>query len=650
MQTHEAGDGDRRRRPITRRRLLQVAGTGLLAGALPAAHPAYQVATERGAADQPNILWFVSEDNSASFIGAYGNELARTPTIDRLAAEGVRYRNFHTTSPVCAPTKLGLLTGLYEASMAPGNHMRARWGIDEQTDYNAPAFVRGYGAYLQDAGYWVTQSGNVNDYNTQIDESGIDDTSGDWQARPAGTPFLAVIGSQASHETSSFVPLPGRTDPDAVRLPAYHPDTGVMRRDRARYMDAVADMDAELAEELQALEDSGEAENTIVIYSSDHGGVLPRSKRFCYDSGLHAPLIVRFPERWKHLAPGPPGSVVDTPVSSIDVPPTMLALGGVEIPDYMHGIPFLGQSVSRSGAGRQRTYCFSNRNRMDHSIDFVRTVRDERYRYIRNYMPHLPWGQHVMFMWLQPGVREWERLFLLDQLDEVQSRFWGPKPAEELYDLHTDPDEVVNLIDDPRHAGRVTRMRAALDEHMLEINDNGFIPEGSPAEGWYASREPDAYPLPRLIELGNLAIRREASNLPTLMAALEDPNYVVRCWGALGCAMLGADAAPAVALLTETMQTDPERSVQIQAADALVHIGRAPLAVPFLTEVISNRDEPHPTALQAVWALHYAGTDAVPALPALSVFAARRPLLDNYDGEAARYAIRTISGTYVPSP
>lgn len=632
---------------LTRRQLLAAAGGAAATfalGALPAPGGRAE-ATER-----PNILWFVSEDNGASFIGAYGNELARTPTIDRLAEDGVRYRNFHTTSPVCAPTKLGLLTGMYESSMGPGHHMRARYGADGQAGYNAPEFVRGYGAYLQDVGYWVTQSGNMNDYNTEIDESGIDDTSGDWQARPAGTRFLAVIGSQTSHETSSFVPVPGETDPAAVRLPAYHPDTEVMRRDRARYMEAVAEMDGELAQELQRLEDSGEAENTIVIYSSDHGGVLPRSKRFCYDSGLHAPFIIRFPDRWKHLALASPGSVVDAPVSSIDVPPTILSLAGVDLPDHMHGTPFLQRPTTTPAAAAPRIYAFSNRNRMDQSIDFVRTVRDERYRYIRNYMPHLPWGQHVMFMWLQQGVQEWERLFMQGQLDEVQARFWGPKPAEELYDLQTDPDEVVNLIEDPRRAGRVARMRAALDVHMLEINDNGFIPEGSPAEGWYASREPGAYPLDRLIELGNLAIRREPSNVPVLLGALADDNYVVRCWGALGCAMLGTDAAPAVPALTTTMETDPERSVQVQAADALVHVGRADLSVPFLSGVVGNEEEPQPTALQAVWALHYAGSDAIPALHALTDLAARRAMLDNYDGEAARYAIRTISGTYVPAP
>ena len=638
---------------IARRGLLHAAGTSAAATALPGVRlPGAGVAQvgEPDGQDRPNILWFVSEDNHASFIGAYGNDLARTPTIDRLAADGVRYRNFHTTSPVCAPTKLSLLTGMYEASLAPGNNMRARWGANEQVGQHVPDGVRGYFAHLRDAGYWTTQTGNMNDYNTAIAEDGIDSTDGDWRNRPAGTPFLAVLGSSSTHETQSFAPIQGATDPATVRVPAYHPDTEIIRRDRARYMDAVATMDGEVADLLQELDDSGEADNTIVVYSSDHGGVLPRSKRFCYDSGLNAPLIIRFPEKWKHLAPAAPGSVIDAPVSSVDIAPTLLALAGVEIPDHMHGIPFLGQPQVLPDDLEPRTHAFSNRNRMDQAIDFVRTVRDERYRYIRNYMPHLPWGQHVMFMWLQQSVHEWERLHLLGQLDEVQDRFWNPKPAEELYDLHADPDEVVNLIDDPAHVERVEALRAELDAHMLGIHDNGFIPEGTPAEGWYASREPGAYPLERLIGLGNIALQRDPANLAVLETALTDNNYVVRCWGALGCAMLGAEGAPAAATLTEAMNGDDELAVRVQAADALVHIGRPEEAVGFLTEVLGIQDAPYGTVLQAVWALHYAGPAAMTALPALTALAARRPVLDNYDGEAARYAIRTISGTYLPSP
>jgi hypothetical protein len=355
-------------------------------------------------------------------------------------------------------------------------------------------------------------------------------------------------------------------------------------------------------------------------------------------------LIIRFPPRWQHLAPGPPGSVYDAPASSVDAPPTILNLAGLAAPDYMHGQPFAGPAVA------PRQYAFSNRNRMDQAIDFVRTVRDERYRYIRNYMPHLPYGQHVMFMWLQAGVREWEQHFLDGRLDEVQSRFWLPKPAEELYDLDADPDEVVNLIDAPEHQQRIAQMRAALDAHMLRINDNGFIPEGMAAEGWDASREPGAYPLSRLLQLGRAAIQRNPANLPQLSAALQDGNEIVRYWGAMGCAMLGAGAAPAVAALRSAMTDDPSAWVRVAAADALARAGVTDGVVVFLGEVVADDGQPMAVRLQAVWALHHLGSDAIPALPQLAIAAKGRPALDDYPAEAARYAMRTITGTYVPSP
>jgi arylsulfatase A-like enzyme len=526
---------------VTRRRFFAV---GLAAGAAAVAVPSVRVAhAQGGATTMPNIVWFRSEDNGADFIGAYGNPHANTPNIDRLAAEGVRFDKFFTTSPVCAPTKLGWATGMYEAGLGPGQNMRAQG--------RRPEFAVGFATWLAEAGYWCTTSGNT-DYNTDLEGvDGFDDTTGNWQsAASSGQPFVALLGTSTSHEISMTSAQPVDTDPAEVDLPAYVPDDPVLRTDRAAYLDHVTAMDREFGEVLAELEELGVAERTIVIYSSDHGGVLPRSKRFCYDSGLHAPLVVRFPPDYQHLAPGGPGTVVDTPVSSIDAAPTMLHLAGVEIPSHFQGTPFAGPTCV------PRAIAFGNRNRMDEAIDFVRTARDDRYRYIRNYMPHLPWGQHISFMWGQAGYRQWEALHHQGALDEVQDRFWGEKPVEELYDLDADPEEVNNLVGDPDHQQRLDELRAALDEHMLAINDNGFIPEGSAAEGYDQSRQPGAYPLEGLMELGALAIQRDPDNLPELVDALGDPNPIVRYWGALGCSMLGEAAAPASEVL-ETHATDP---------------------------------------------------------------------------------------------
>jgi arylsulfatase A-like enzyme len=616
---------------VTRRRFLSV---GLAAGAAAVAVPSVRVARAQDPeSSRPNIVWFRSEDNGAEFIGAYGNPDANTPNIDRLAAEGVRFDKFFTTSPVCAPTKLGWATGMYEAGLGPGHHMRAQG--------RRPEFAVGFATWLAEAGYWCTTSGNV-DYNTDLDGvDGFDDTTGNWQAAAVeGRPFVALLGSQTTHESMLFSAQPEATDPDRVEVPAYVPDDPVLRADRAAYTDRVAEMDAEVGRLLAELEQLGVAEDTIVIYSSDHGGVLPRSKRFCYDSGLHAPLVARFPPKWQHLAPGDPGTVVHTPVSSIDAAPTMLHLAGVPIPEHFQGAPFAGATCA------PRQFAFGNRNRMDQAIDFVRTVRDERYRYIRNYMPHLPWGQHLQFMWNQAGYRRWEQLHLQGSLDEVQERFWGEKPAEELYDLDADPDEIVNLIDDPAHRGRLDELRAALDEHMLAINDNGFIPEGSAVEGYEQSREPGAYPLAQLMELGALAIERDPVNVARLRDALDDANPVVRYWGALGCSMLGADAAPAVDELRQhASDPDEDRWVQVQAADAMARAGAVSDGVEVLTAVAATPSEPFPTRLQAVQSLTLLG---VAAAASVGILEAASSDPNEYVSAAAAHGAEVVAGTYAP--
>lgn len=588
-----------------------------------------------GEADRPNIVWFRSEDNSADLIGAYGAADASTPNIDRLAAGGVLFRRFFTTSPVCAPTKLGWATGMYEAGMGPGHNMRASG--------RRPAVAVGFATWLAQAGYWCATSGNL-DYNTDLgDDDGFHDRNGDWQsAARDGRPFVALLGSSTTHEFTIHGASPEITDPAAVEVPGYVPDDAVLRADRAAYIEKVSAVDAEVGALLDELEALGVAENTIVIYSSDHGGVTPRTKRFCYDSGLHAPLVAWFPERWRHLAPSGPGTVVESPVSSIDAAPTMLHLAGVDIPSHFQGTPFAGATCA------PRTIAFSNRNRMDEAIDFVRTARDERYRYVRNYMPHLPWGQHVSFLWRQAGYRRWEQLHLEGDLDAVQDRFWGEKPAEELYDLETDPDEVHNLVDVPEHRDRLDALREALDEHMLAINDNGFIPEGSPVEGYDASREPGAYPLAKLMALGELAIARDGSNLDALLEALGDDNPVVRYWGALGCSMLGSDAEPASSRLVERMRDGGEdRWVRVQCADAVARAGGVEAAVDLLAEVAGHDGEPYPTRLQAVRSLALIGTGAVSATAALTAATADP---NEYVSAAAQHALDVVGGTYAPVP
>ena len=590
-------------------------------------------ARAQGAADRPNILWIVSEDNNP-YLGCYGDRLARTPTIDSLAKDGVLYENCFSTAPVCAPSRFTLITGMYATSCAPANDMRASGKM--------PPDMRGFPAYLRAAGYYCTNNAKT-DYNAPINMKDTWDVSGKqahWRNRPAGRPFFAVFNHEVTHESclfGKFQPLPDGTNPADVRLPAYCPDTPETRADRALYYDQHHRLDQQVAKLLGQLKADGLEEDTIVFYYGDNGGVLPRSKRFAYDSGLHVPLIVHFPKKWQHLAPAAAGSHVDAPVSFVDFAPTVLSLAGVKAPAYMQGRAFAG-----ADKGEPKEYAFGHRDRMDERYDLVRTARDKRYRYIRNYRPDLPWGQHVQYMFQQAGYRAWERLFKAGKLNAVQARFWGEKPAEELYDLRDDPDEVKNLAASPEHQGTLERMRAALRKHMIDTRDNGFIPEGAAAEGWAASRDEAAYPLERVLALADLATARDAANLPKFVNGLNDANEVIRYWSALGCLMLRDKAAAADAALTKALD-DPSPQVRVAAAEALCRTGDVNRGLATLRQ--SLKDASPRVRLQTANALDHLGMIAKPALPELRA-AAQDP--DDYVKRAARYTAAVLAGE--PSP
>ncbi len=607
---------------MSRRRMLAASAGGLLTAGL---------ADQAGAQEArgPNILWLVSEDNNP-FIGAYGDPLARTPTLDRLAREGVRYENAFSSAPVCAPSRFAILTGMPPESCGPAQHMRA--------EGNIPAFLRGYPEYLRQAGYFCTNNEKT-DYNAPFRPAEVWDLSGPfahWRRRPKGKPFLSVFNTRITHETSLFLTGAGRTRPEDVRVPAYLPDTPRIRADRARYHDRMAEMDSWVAARLDELEKDGLADDTIVFYYSDNGGALPRSKRHCYDSGLRTALIVRFPDKWAHLAPAAPGSAVTEPVTSLDLAPTVLALAGIRPPAHMRGTPLTRRS--------RPAYAFAVRNRMDERYDMVRTVRDERYRYIRNYSPHRPWGQHQAYAWQQKGYQDWEQAHLDGTLTDVQDRFWRTKPAEELYDLRADPDEVADLARDPAHRAVLDRLRKALDAHLLDVNDNGFIPEGSPLEGYDQSRAPGAYPLRRVLDVAATAIRRDPARLPLLVRDLDDGNEVVRYWAASGLLMLGKDAAPAAKTLAGRLKDEPSPQVRVVVAETLALLGRTAQAVPFLADTLDRHPDPG-VRLQALNSLTYLGDAAEPALPAI-----RRAAFsdDAYLRNAGRYLWLVLRDAYRP--
>ena len=446
------------------------------------------------AGERPNILWITSEDNSPD-LGCYGDAYAATPVLDALAAQGTRYTRCFSVSGVCAPSRSAIITGMDPCGIGT-QHMRIR--------AVPPPFVKCFPEYLRGAGYWCTNRVKT-DYQFEAPLSAWDQNGkqAHWRNRPdAEQPFFSVWNITASHESQVRLPddaFAARTrkltpeqrhDPAAAVLPPYYPDTPAVRNNWARYYDVVTAMDHEVGEILKELEDDGLAEDTIVFYYGDHGRGLPRAKRWIYDSGLHVPLLVRFPEKWRP-AGHEPGGVNGELVSFVDLGPTVLSLAGVQVPRHMQGRPFLGD---RQAPPRQ--YVHAARDRMDESYEFIRAVRDRRYKYIRNFEPEKPRSQKIWYMEKMPIMKEWRRLHAEGKLNAVQARFFeSPKEIEELYDTEADPHEVDNLAGDPALRPVLERMRGELARWMEEVGDLGFVAEADMLEamrpgGRYAVTQP----------------------------------------------------------------------------------------------------------------------------------------------------------------
>ncbi len=599
-------------KPFVRVPLIRTAGISI--SVLSVFSGCQNVAELQEKAGPPNIIFIVSEDNSP-FLGCYGDTNAYTPNIDKLASEGILYENAFSCAPVCAPSRSTIITGMYANSLG-SQHMRSLVEI--------PEFMHFFPYYLRQAGYY-TANRVKKDYNIP-DQEGVWDVDDWWdykdmlKERNPDQPFFVMFNTFMSHESkihgsrkdmidyyknasiksmTGSPPTQARIDsfnymhaPGSIPLPPYHPSTPEMEEDWSRYYDCMSMMDDEVGELLKNLERDTLLENTIVFYFSDHGGVLGRSKRFTFESGLHVPLIIRFPEKYKHLAPEKPGTKTGRLISLVDLAPTVLNLAGIELPEHFQGEPFLGR---RSSSERQ--YAYSFRGRMDERYDFSRTVRSKEYRYIRNYMPHRIWGQHINYLWRAENVQSWEQECMHDSCNSFQQRFWQTKPAEELYSIPADPHNINNLANDPAYAPVLKAMRDANDQWMLLIRDKNFIPEGeylahlADTNGftYYSGNNFDIAEIKKTADMATAGL---PENLPKLKTALSNHNPSIRYWGAVGCRILKEDAAEAKEdLLLALGDSSPD--VSIASAEALYFLGEREEAMVILQSILSNT-EMHP--------------------------------------------------------
>ena len=419
---------------------------------------------------RPNILWIIAEDIGLD-LGCYGNRDARTPRLDKLASQGRLYRRAYSTGPVCSPSRSAFMTGMYQTSFGAHHHRSHR-----DDGYQLPAGVRLISDRLREAGYFTAnvvefpaamklRGAGKTDWNFQPPDKPFD--SNKWETLKSRQPFYAQVNLSETHRIYKKAKN-NPTDPAKLTLPPYLPDHPVAREDWALYHDSMMALDTKVGAVLERLEQEGLSGNTIVFFFGDNGRECFRGKYFAYEQGCQVPLMVR----WPKLLPA--GSTSDELVSLIDVTATTLALAGVPVPEEMQGQPFLGPNAKR------REHLFTAMDRVGTKVDRVRTVRDARYKYIRNFeptrpylLPRMPYADNT-----NPNFNLMRRLYAEGKLNAVQAKFLAPiKPAEELYDLQTDPFELNNLAESPEYKQVLTRLRSALEKWMVDTKDLGRTPE-----------------------------------------------------------------------------------------------------------------------------------------------------------------------------
>lgn len=576
------------------------------------------------AADRPSILWLTAEDMSPN-LGCYGDEQARTPRLDAFARESVRFTRAFATAPVCSPSRSCLITGMFATSLGT---QRLR------SEFPVPAEFGPFTARLREAGYHC--SNNVKtDYNLRDEAAFIraawDESSpkAHWRARRDGQPFFAVFNFMTTHQSrTSAWPheqfekevgsqlSPGeRHDPARMSPPPFYPDTAESHRAWARYHDCITRMDQQAGELLDQLAADGLAEDTIVFFYADHGMGMPRGKRCLQDSGLRVPLLIRFPKKWAHLAPSQPGSTSGRLVSFVDFAPTVLSLCGVKAPAHFQGSAFLGPD-----AGAPHEFIHGARDRVDEAFDLSRSVRDARWLYIRNFMPHLPWMQPESYSDTSTFRQEFKRLAAAGKLAPAPMTYAAPRRAlEELYDTGADPHQLQNLAAAPEHRAVLEKMRAELRRWQLATRDAGFLTEpqmsariGDKDTPWAVTHDDTRYPLARLLEAADAVGRDDAA--PRQREWLRAADDGVRYWAAVGLhARAHLAEADREALRAALRDTSPV--VRIEAAAALCAHGETEAALPVLTAAL--RDDSREVALHAARALELLGPAAKPARPAM---------------------------------
>jgi N-sulfoglucosamine sulfohydrolase len=438
----------------------------------------------------PNIIWIVGE-NLKLDLGCYGETLVDTPNLDWLAKNGVRYTHVFSTSPVCAPSRSAFMTGMYQTS-TDMHHMRSH----RNDGFRLRPEVRPVTHRLNDAGYFTANITTINgdivgtgklDLNF-VNEGELYQTT-DWNQLKDNQPFFAQINTPENEydiydrktkekERVKWVGEdihPQIATRENVTPPPYYPDHPLVRDEWARYLNSVSGMDRRVGRILEQLRSENILDETVIIFFGDNGRLEARGIHWCYDTGLHVPMIIHWPKNFPDPRGFEKGTANHDVISLLDITATTLDIAGVTKPRGMQSRVFLGKHTEAP-----RTYAFSARDRIDETVNRIRSVRDQRYHYLRNYMPQQSFASLNRYKEKCFAVKPLMRQMLRDgSLTGPPAELFQPLPPEQLFDTESDPHEIRNLADsdDPEHREALLRLRTALEVWIVETGDRGEFPE-----------------------------------------------------------------------------------------------------------------------------------------------------------------------------
>ena len=550
--------------------------------------------------ERPNIIWLVTEDNSKEYLKLYDKDGAPMPNIEKLAEKGIIFNNAFSNAAVCSVARSTIISGSYAPRVGAQYHRRM-----EQVPM--PDSLKMFPEYLREVGYYTTNRAKE-DYNFIGSDKTWDESSGKatYKNRKPGQPFFHVQNYAGTHEASlhyseeKMQNTKTQTSLSTVPVAPYHPDTEIFRYANAYYRDLHIKIDTQMGTLIAELEAEGLMENTIIFYYGDHGGILPRSKGYIYESGLEVPMVIYVPEKWQHLVSFKVGSRTDAFVEFIDFGPTVLNLAGVKTPKQMDGKPFLGKNVTSADLEKRNT-TFSYADRFDEKYDLVRSLRKDNYKYMRNYQSFNIDGLFNFYRYRMLAYQEWKKLFEEGKLNAIQQQFFLPRQPESLYDLNKDPHEVNNLANDPAYQTVLKELRSDLQQIVKSMPDLGFYPESYFLEKGLANPvkfgQAHKKDIQQFIDIADLSLFTFAKAKDGIRLALNSDNPWNRYWALNTCSTFGDEASYFYTKAEDIVKNDPENLVRMRAVEFL-KLNDKPVSTDLILEILKNANsEPEATLL-----------------------------------------------------